>query len=346
MADEKISYSHPDQPVRHSYPVKITDDGFFSALNLTLRTGPYILLRLGLMIGFTLVAVIWLGLCGGLAYLFSGKDGGGGGGVVLFLFGIILPAGVFFWFKQYVLYLLKCGHVAVLTKLMTDGELPPGTNQIEYGKNIVLGRFMQMNVLVAVDSFVLGIARSFNRTLDWITGLIPIPGMESIMQFVHTIVNRATTFIDETILSYNLARGDANVWRSSLDGLLYYAANAKPILKTAVISTLIQYALTFGCFLICLVPAFFIQHFLPAAVSGYAWIAAVAMAAAIKSAFLEPIFLVMVALTFHKNVQNQPINEAWAETLASASGKFQELKQKAQTFVSNPVPQPATAAPQ
>ena len=153
------------------------------------------------------------------------------------------------------------------------------------------------------------------------------------MKIVHTVVNRATTFIDETILSYNLARGDENVWRSSLDGLVYYAANAKPILKTAVISTLIQYALTFGCFLVCLIPAFMIQQILPAAVSGYSWIIAIAMAGAVRSAFLEPIFLVMVALTFHKNVQNQPINEAWAETLASASGKFKQLQEKAQTFV-------------
>jgi hypothetical protein len=194
--------------------------------------------------------------------------------------------------------------------------------------------------LVAVDSFVTGIANSFNRSLDWLSNLIPIPGMESVMQLVHLIVSRATTFMDETVLSYNLARGDENVWRSSMDGLVYYAENVKPILKTAVISVLIQYVIMIGTFVVCLVPAYIIGLGLPAAASGYAWVIAAALTGAVKSAILEPIFLTMVALTFHKSVQNQPINEAWSETLGGMTSKFGQLKEKALNYVT-PV-QPAT----
>lgn len=330
--DTTTSCSHPDQPVRHSYPLAITSDGFSAALGLVLRTSPYIILRLGLMVAFIIAAVIWLIICGGVAYLFSGKNGDGGGGVIFFIISVLFPAGVFFWVRYYVFYLLKCGHVAVLTRLITHGDLPQGVNQVKYGKETVLKNFTQTNVLVAVDALVTGVASAFNRSLDWISNLIPIPGMDSIMKVVHLIVRRATTFLDETILSYNLARGDENVWRSSMDGLVYYAENAKPILKTAIISVLIQYLLTLLIFVLCLGPAYVIGLVLPEAAASYAWLIAVVLAEGVRSTLLEPIFLVMVALTFHKSIQNQPINEAWVAKLEAVSSKFGKLKQKALDF--------------
>ncbi|NDC38539.1 MAG: hypothetical protein EBZ48_10860 [Proteobacteria bacterium] len=330
--DNIPSFSHPDQPVRHSYPLAITADGFRTALGLVVRTSPYIILRLGLMMIFIVAALFWLLLCGGLAYLFSGKNGQGGGGILFFILTVVFPAGVFFWIRTYLFYLLKCGHVAVLTRLITHGDLPQGVNQVQYGKDSVLQHFAQANVLVVVDSLVTGVANAFNRSLDWLSNIIPIPGMESIMKIVHLLVHRATTFIDETILSYTLARGDTNVWRSSMDGLVYYAANVRPILKTAVLSLLLQYVLTLAIFIVCLVPAYLLGLLLPASVASFAWLFAVLLAEGIRSAFLQPIFLVMVALTFHKSVQNQPIDESWAARLESMSSKFGKLKQKALDF--------------
>ena len=36
------------------------------------------------------------------------------------------------------------------------------------------------------------------------------------------------------ILSYNLASGDADPWVGAREGMVYYAQNAVPILKTAI----------------------------------------------------------------------------------------------------------------
>ena len=110
---------------------------------------------------------------------------------------------------------------------------------------------------------------------------------------------------------------------------MYYVANTKPILKTALISVLIQYPLLLRIFVAFLVPADAIGLILPAAVSGYAWLIAVVLMEAVRAAFLEPLFMVMVALTFHNSVHNQPINEEWAAKLESVSSKFAELNQRA-----------------
>ena len=329
------SFSHPDSAVRHSYPVAATGEGFSTALSLTMQTAPFILLRLGVLLGFTLAAIIWLAIWGGIASLFAGKNGSGGlGALVLFLIGFGAPAGVYFWLRQYVLYLLKLGHVAVLTRLITDGALPAGVNQVAFGKEMVTQRFAQTNILFVVDSLVTGVAAAFNRSLDWISELIPIPGMEGVMKVVHAIVNQATTYTDETIFSYNIARGDENVWRSSRDGLVYYAANVKPILKTAVVAVVIEYVVTFVAFLVCLIPAAIIGRILPGQVAGFAWIFAVILAGVVRATVLRPMFLTMVCLTFHKAVQGQAINETYASTLESVSSKFGQLVEKARTLAS------------
>ena len=328
------SYSHPEEPVRHTYPLAVSKEGLQTALAIYLKTMPYILMRLGVLVGFTLAAIIWLALCGGIAALFSGKDGSGSsGGAILFLIGIGLPSGVFYWFKNYVLYLLKLGHVAVITKLITTGSLPEGVNQVAYGKEIVTTRFAQTNILFAVDSLVTGVTRAFNSTLDWLASLLPIPGLNDLMKVVNQIVDKTTTYIDETIFSYNLARGDENVWRSSLDGLVYYGQNVKPILKTAVWALILEYLLTFVLFLVCLAPTALIAYVLPSGVSGFAWLFAIALAFNIRAAALHPLFLIMVALTFHLHAKGQELDPRVSETLQTVSDKFRELSEKAKNWV-------------
>ncbi len=331
-------YSQPESPVRHSYPLAVTTEGFSTALNLCLKTMPYVWMRLGAYVAFTVAAVIWLALVGGVAYMFSGKNGANsGGGLVLFLIGFGLPVGVFYWVRQYVLYLLKAGHIAVLTRFITIGTLPAGVNQVAYGKQIVTDKFGQTNVMFALDALIRGVTTAFNRTLDWVAGLIPIPGLDSLMKVVEKIIDNATTYIDESIFSYNLARNDENVWRSSVDGLVYYAQNAKAILRTAVWVLIIDYASTFGAFLICLIPAWMLKIVLPGAVQSWAWLFAVALAAGVRAAFLRPIFLTMVMLTYHQNAHAQPINLEMEGTLSSASDKFQELLGKAKSWTAGAV---------
>ena len=126
-----------------------------------------------------------------------------------------------------------------------DGQIANGSiGMFEYGRRVVTERFGQVNLLFALDLLIRGVVRAFNRTLDWIAHLLPIPGLQSIVGIVNAIVRAATTYIDETIFSYNLARGDDNAWRSSKDALIYYAQNSKEILKTAIYVVVLDKVLT------------------------------------------------------------------------------------------------------
>ena len=52
-----------------------------------------------------------------------------------------------------------------------------------------------------------------------------------------------------------------------------------------------------------------------------------------KSGIFRPLLLTMVALTFHKAAQNQPINAEADQALTTASTKFTELTQRARSWV-------------
>jgi hypothetical protein len=56
-------------------------------------------------------------------------------------------------------------------------------------------------------------------------------------------------------------------------------------------------------------------------------IIAVMLAAAIRSAFLGPLFLIVMMIRFHALIENQPIQADWDARLAGISDKFRSLGQ-------------------
>ena len=218
---------------------------------------------------------------------------------------------------------LPSGHSGgrVRNRRVARGEFGNGSEGLfAYGKRVVTERFGQVNLLFGLDLLIKGVVGAFNRTLNFLTGLLPIPGLQSVMGIVNAIVRAATTYIDETIFSYILARGDGNAWRSSKDALIYYAQHSQEILKTAV-------------WVVMLVPAFLLLAVLPSGWAPGGTIAGLVVGALfasnIRQAFLTPIFLVMVMTTFHVLVRNQAINLEWDQRLSSVSRKFGEIKEKA-----------------
>jgi hypothetical protein len=333
MTDTPTSYSHPDQAVRHSYPLAIQDAGFGTAWSLVMRTMPYAIVRFGILLAFSVVTLIWLVITFGIGSWLGARVHPFMG--LIWMVGGLGVYGYAWWFiVRYGLYLIQAGHIAVLTELITKGSIGNGSEgMFDYGKRIVTGRFGQVNLLFALDLLVKGVVQAFNRTLGFLSHLLPIPGLQSLVGLVNTIVRAATTYIDETIFSYNLARGDENPWRSSKDGLIYYCQNAKEILKTAVWVVVIDAVLTAAVWVVMLAPAFLLLAILPRAAAPGGFVGAFVIAAlfawSVRQAFVKPVLLVMVMTKFHLVVRNEAINLEWDARLSNLSKKFGEIKDKA-----------------
>jgi hypothetical protein len=298
-----------------------------------MKTLPYAIARFGILLAVTVITIIWGTLTfGGGAWLTSHLHG------IVGLGWIAIGCGAYgyIWYTivRYFLYMLKCGHIAVLTELITEGRISnDGSGMFAYGKQVVKDRFGQVNILFAMDLLIDGVIKAFNRTLDWISNLIPIPGLDSLMNVVKAIIFSAATYIDETIFSYTLARGESNPWQGGVDGLIYYCQNAKEVLKTAVWIVILDKVLTVVLWVIMLAPAFLVVHLFGSGLGIAALVIAVLFAANIRSAFLKPLFLIMIMSKFHVSVEGQPINAEWDARLTKVSGKFNELKEKAMAFV-------------
>jgi len=290
---------------------------------------PYALARFGILMAWAAACILWIVVAfGGAAWLGSHVAGAFG---VVWLVACVAGVG-WFWgtILRYVLHLLACGHVAVLTDLITRGRIGNGgESMFAYGKSVVTRRFGEMNVLFGMNVAVRGIINAFHSTLDWLDGMIPLPGLEGLSNLVTLILRAATRYLDKVILSYNLARGDCDPWVGAREGLVYYAQNAKPILMTSVWIVILEKVLTVVIWLLLLVPASLVTVMLPASVreSGGAVtvLIAVLLAWAVREAFIKPLFLIMMMVRFHALTENQPINAQWDATLASVSKTFGSL---------------------
>jgi hypothetical protein len=316
-------------PVRHAYPLVVRDHGLGTAFGLLMQTLPYALAHCGILLAYTLGCIVWLAVMfGGAAWL--GAHIAHAFGAVWF---ILCLVGIgWFWgaVLRYLLNLLVCGHVAVLTELITRGQIGNGSeSQLAYGRRVVTERFGQVNALYGLNMLVRGILQAFHRTLDWVAEMLPIPGLESLANLLNLVLRAATRYMDKVILSYNLARNDQDPWRGAREGIVYYCQNAKPILTTSVWMVIQERVLSAVLWLVLLMPAAAITVLLPHAARESAGlvtvIIAVLLAGALRASFIKPLFLIMMMVRFHALIEHQPINQEWDARLSSLSDKFRTL---------------------
>ena len=329
-----------DAAVPHIYPLAVRNSGLLSAIGLLIRSLPYALARFAVLFAFSIGCIVWFTITMGgaaaaarfIAPVF---------GVAWFVLCVVGAGWLWGAVLRYVLHLIECGHVAVLTELIVHGRVGNGSESMfAYGKRIVAEKFGQVNALFAMNLLVRGAVNAVHGAIEGIGRLLPIPGLEAIGNLVTTILRASTRYMDKVIFSYNIACGEPNPWRSAQEGLVYYAQNAKPLLEQAVWIVVLEHVLSVLLWLALLVPAAVVTAMLPHAVRNLGGLATIGIAAlfalSARGAFLKPVFLIMVAVRFHALVEHQPVNQEWVARLEQLSKQFRDLGQKAEAFVAPP----------
>lgn len=304
-----------------------------------MQSAPYALARFGIELGFAIGGIVWLVVTfGGSAWLGTHIASAFGW---VWLVGCLVGVG-WFWgtVLRYILHLLECGHVAVLTELVTKGAVANGSeSMLAYGRRIVNERFGQVNLLFGLDALVRGVLQSFHSTLDWLSEMLPIPGLDAAASLVNLVMKAATRYLDKVIFSYILARNDGDPGRDAREGIVYYCQNARAILKTSIWMVVQEKVLTFFLWIVMMVPAAIVTVLLPHSVREAGGlvtvIIAVLMTWALRSAFIKPLFLVMMMVRYHALIENQPLNTEWDGYLASISNQFNALRQDFQNVAGN-----------
>jgi hypothetical protein len=299
-------------------------------IGILLQTLPFILLRMAIYFGITLVFILATGTGAGIGYGVGNlsEDPSGfavGGGFI----GFGLVAGAVYWAREWLLYMVKAAHIAVIVKLIDNAPLPAGQSQVAYGREVVTARFGEANTLFVLDQLIKGAIAAITGLIGGIAAFLPIPGLDALARFANTVIRLSLTYVDEIILGYNIRTNSTNAWDSSRHGLVLYAQNGLKMVKNAVWLSVFLWILAIVVFLLALSPAAAILYFFPGNIAGYAFVIALVFAWAFKAAVLEPFAIAALMSVYFKTIEGQVPDPAWDAKLAGASSKFREIKEKA-----------------
>jgi hypothetical protein len=319
-------------------------------LAIMARTWPFIGLRLVVYFGITFAYIVATGSGAGIGYgvghIFAD---GGPEGLALWggILGFALVSIVLYWIREYILYVVKAGHIAVMVHLIDGREVPDGQGQIAYARKIVTERFAEANVLFALDQLIKGVIGAITGLIGGIAAILPIPGLDGIVRFVNGVIRLSLTYVDEIILGHNIRTNSQNPWETGRQGVVLYAQNGTTMVKNAIWLALIMWALTIVVFIFMLTPAAAILYYMPSALAGWSFVVALVLAWAVKAALLEPFAIAALMQVYFKVIEGQTPNPEWDERLSDASKKFRELKDKALAGIGVPdwgaKPQPGGA---
>lgn len=282
---------------------------------------------------------VWLKLAlGGAIFLFSlitlaifaaiGSIGSGGGMTIAICLWLILVAGVFVWVERYFGYMLKAGHVAMVTTAVTTGTLPE--NQLEAATTMVKERFATANAYFVIDRLISGAVNQLQKGLQKVEDLLGnIPGVSLLVSFAQVFVNIALGYIDECCLGYTFLHKEQSAFKSAADGVVIYFQNGKKLLKDAAITSLIVMG---ASFVLWLVP--FIFFALVLGIFGIHWIVAlilgIIVSAVLKSAFVDSYMMVKMMVSYMQVAPTTQITFDLYDKLCKLSAKFKSLFTKGQ----------------
>lgn len=312
------------------------DFNISTSLGLMRKTAPFLIFRIMVYFGIAVAYVLVTGTGAGIGY------GVGGFGDEDFriasttwggLIGFGVTAGAIYLLREYLLYVVKAGHIAVMVEALDGRELPGGQGQIAYAKTIITQRFGEASVLFGIDQLIKGVVKAITGLVQGLMSLLPIPGLSNIMAVVRAYLKLAVGLIDEVILAHGIRTRSENPYASAKEALILYGQNAKPMMINAAWLTLFTWSLSIFVFLIMLAPAAAVVYVMPGAWSAGGVVFALLFAWAVKVAVIEPFAIACLLQAFFKVTDGQMPNPEWETKIDNASTKFQTLGDKAKNWV-------------
>jgi hypothetical protein len=307
------------------------------AIGMVLRTMPFVLLRLAVYLGIGVAYLFAVGAGAIVGYGFGHFAGGAeapeGGAFWGGLIGFGLASAALYLVREYILYLVKAAHIAVLVELYGGRAIPDGKGQLAYGASTVKTHFIESSVLFGVDQIIKGVLRAFFGTINFLTAFLPIPALQSLTRLMESIVRMSLTYVDEIILAYLIRTRTANPWETAKDGLILYAQNYKHFLKNAAWLSVFLWLLTAVIFIVLIGPAVALLALVPGQFFAWGFAIAFVFAWGLKVALLEPVAIACLMQVYFKTIEGQTPNPEWEARLDSVSKRFRELGTKAAGWV-------------
>jgi hypothetical protein len=302
------------------------------ALGLMIRTAPFLIFRALVYFGVATAMVVVTGAGAGAGYgigLFGDEEFQATSTIWGGVAGFGLTVGVIFFLRDYLLYLVKAGQVAVMVEYLDGRPLPYGHGQIAYARAVVTERFGQASALFALDRLIRGVIGLITGLVEGALMIVPILGLNQIMAAVRAYLRVSVGLVDEVILAHAIRTRSENAWEAAHDGLVLYAQNGRAMLVNAGLITLISWGLAVAVFVLMLGPAAALVWLLPGESSAGMFVFALIFAWAVKAALIEPFALACMMQVFFNVTAGQEPRAEWRGRLTQISDKFRQLGERA-----------------
>jgi hypothetical protein len=307
-----------------------------ASLSVMVRTAPFILFRIIVYFGITLGLILLTGVGAGFGYgigafgadAFQQSATFWGGAV-----GFGVTVGIVFLFREYLLYLIKAGHVAVMVELLQGGKVPGGRGQLDYAWGVVADRFGEASALFALDRLVHGVIIAVTGVIDGLATILPIPGVHKAMGALRGYLRVAVGLIDEMVIAYGIKTKAENPWKNAQEALVLYAQNAPTLLVNSAWLTAISWVLAFVLFLLMLGPGAGVIALMPGDIASGGFVFAIVFAWAVKAALIEPFCIACLMQVYFKVIDGQTPNPEWAAKLDHISDKFRHMSDQAASWM-------------
>ncbi len=140
---------------------------------------------------------------------------------------------------EYIGYMIKAAHVAVIGELALYGKVPEGVKLTDYGKQKVKERFLTANAFFAIDKLMSSAVQQIQNMISKVGGMFEkIEIVQTIISIVNIFIGIVLGYVDEAVLARVFQKKEDGAWKASCDGVVLYFQNWKEILKNALGITL------------------------------------------------------------------------------------------------------------
>lgn len=301
-------------------------------------TMSFLWFRIGVYALFLVASIVFIGVIAGISIGLTALFEDSSGFMIIFgLIAIGVMVGFISYAKRYVLYLVKAGHVAVITEYVTTGQAPQKAN-LDFCREAVKSKFAEVSLGSAANSLIEGAVRQIMKWLTKAGELLSfIPGSEMVVNVVTTILSTAANYIDEAVLSYIFLK-DGNSWQNAKDGIVLYAKSWKELLATAAKSAVLVWVARAIIFFVGMI---LFSAIFTAIVPGFGLflgvIASAILTVAVEGAVVEPFLTISMIRSYLIAIQDKTPDSELMNKLTSVSSKFNQISQKAVENVQNTV---------
>lgn len=273
-------------------------------------------------------------------------------GLIGLAIGFVVGIIILVFILRYVSYSYKAGQIAMMTKGVSEGELPDDV--IGEGKRIVKERFATVAAYFVVTGAIKGIFRQIGRGITALGQAVGGDSGSTVGSIISGVIDTIIAYLCDCCLGWVFYRSDEKATKATLEGAVLFFKHGKTFLKNmgrVFGFGILSFVLIGGAFtgIFYLVFAAFPDAFaalskeiievgkdVPAWVSDITtltWVCAgisgIMMWAFIHSTFVRPFVLVGVLRNYIESGKNEKISEKDLDELDAKSAKFKKLRAEA-----------------